>query len=88
MEIFADNLPGLPDNIRRCSKGGYWVGTAVCRYGDIFSMYDFAANKPWLRRLAATVSGDAIIVGCLGFGGDLVTYNALIYTHVQAYITK
>ena len=54
-EIFADNLPGLPDNIRKCSKGGYWVGMATCRYGDNFSVYDFTANKPWLRRLAATV---------------------------------
>ena len=30
-EVFAQNLPGLPDNIRLSSRGGYWVGLALKR---------------------------------------------------------
>ncbi|WAR19770.1 APMAP-like protein, partial [Mya arenaria] len=31
LETFNNNLPGLPDNIRRSSLGGYWVGMATVR---------------------------------------------------------
>lgn len=32
-EVFAQNLPGIPDNIRLSSNGGYWVGLAWIRTG-------------------------------------------------------
>jgi sugar lactone lactonase YvrE len=56
MEVFADNLPGLPDNIRRSGRGTYWVGLASVRHAGKFSVNDFAAPRPWLRSLAAKVS--------------------------------
>uniref|UniRef100_A0A1I7SY21 Alpha-1,3-mannosyl-glycoprotein 2-beta-N-acetylglucosaminyltransferase n=1 Tax=Caenorhabditis tropicalis TaxID=1561998 RepID=A0A1I7SY21_9PELO len=31
IEMFAFNLPGLPDNIRRSGRGTYWVGLAATR---------------------------------------------------------
>ncbi|XP_067122041.1 adipocyte plasma membrane-associated protein-like [Centruroides vittatus] len=30
-DVFVDNLPGEPDNIRPSSRGGYWVAMAVAR---------------------------------------------------------
>ena len=53
VEVFADNLPGLPDNIRRCARGGYWVGLATCRHSSSFSLLDFMASRPWTRKVAA-----------------------------------
>ncbi|XP_048392337.1 adipocyte plasma membrane-associated protein isoform X1 [Stegostoma tigrinum] len=50
-DIFFDNLPGLPDNIRPSSSGGYWVGMAVLRPNPGFSMMDFLAPRPWLKNL-------------------------------------
>jgi len=54
MSIFADNLPGLPDNIRLSSTGGYWVTFATIRRRR-FSAYDFLARRPWIRQFLAKV---------------------------------
>lgn len=57
-EIFADNLPGLPDNLRPSSRpgGGYWVALAVIRHPDMWSMWDLTSNHVWLKRIMASVS--------------------------------
>ncbi|CAH3043644.1 unnamed protein product [Pocillopora meandrina] len=56
-EVFAQNLPGFPDNIRLSSKGGYWVGIATVRtdFFDLFQLYPRAKSftakvfsLPWL----------------------------------------
>ena len=49
MELFAENLPGLPDNIRQSKSGGYWVGTAVVRHPNRPPLYDWAARMPFIR---------------------------------------
>lgn len=54
-EIFADNLPGFPDNIRPSSRAGYWVGFAVVREHGKFSFIDSLANKPWLRSIITKI---------------------------------
>ena len=54
-EVFAENLPGIPDNIRRSKSGGYWVGMALVRHPDRPKFYEFAAERPWLRRLLTKV---------------------------------
>ena len=54
LEMFADNLPGLPDNIRYAQPSGYWVGMAAVRKPS-FSMYDFMATRPWMRNAIAKV---------------------------------
>lgn len=51
-EVFADNLPGLPDNIQPASKGGYWVAFPLLRPGNPF---DFFAENAWLRRFLVPV---------------------------------
>ena len=56
LEVFADNLPGLPDNIRQSRSGGFWVGTASFRREEKFSLIDFAMTRPWLRDFTSRVS--------------------------------
>ncbi|XP_078000978.1 adipocyte plasma membrane-associated protein-like [Glandiceps talaboti] len=61
VEVFADNLPGLPDNIRSSSGGGYWVGLATIR-NPTFSLYDIMASKPWIRSLLLKVFDQETLV--------------------------
>ncbi|XP_033125000.1 adipocyte plasma membrane-associated protein-like [Anneissia japonica] len=51
---FVENLPGLPDNIRVSSNGGYWVGFSVVRKQP-FSLFDFLSDKPWVRSYISKV---------------------------------
>ncbi|KAJ8045375.1 Adipocyte plasma membrane-associated protein [Holothuria leucospilota] len=50
-EIFVDNLPGIPDNIRPSSSGGYWVGIHFThlRTGSV-PILNFLAERPMLRK--------------------------------------
>ncbi|KAK2143487.1 hypothetical protein LSH36_838g01017 [Paralvinella palmiformis] len=52
VEIFSDNLPGLPDNIRRNPSGNYWVALTVVRHpnGPVLPS-ELYAPYPSLRRL-------------------------------------
>ncbi|VDM94474.1 unnamed protein product [Onchocerca ochengi] len=49
-EIFVDNLPGFPENIRSGSNGTFWVGLASVRHSDRFSLLDFLADKVRIRK--------------------------------------
>ena len=53
VEVFSDNLPGLPDNIQPASSEGYWVAFPMLRPGNSF---DFFAENAWLRRFLVPVS--------------------------------
>ncbi|NXC44257.1 APMAP protein, partial [Penelope pileata] len=50
-DMFVENMPGLPDNIRLSSSGGYWVAMAVVRPNPGFSMLDFLSEKPWIKKM-------------------------------------
>ncbi|XP_029450366.1 adipocyte plasma membrane-associated protein [Rhinatrema bivittatum] len=50
-DMFVENMPGFPDNIRLSSSGGYWVAMAAVRLNPGFSMVDFLSQRPWLKRL-------------------------------------
>lgn len=50
-EIFAENLPGLPDNIRLSTDGTFWVAMAGVRLHQQFSFIDFLADKIVARKL-------------------------------------
>ncbi|ELU04275.1 hypothetical protein CAPTEDRAFT_171602 [Capitella teleta] len=53
-EVFIENLPVSPDNIRRSSTGGFWVAGAVCRgHHMTFNLFDWIGPKPWLRSLVS-----------------------------------
>lgn len=48
-EVFADNLPGLPDNISLdAERGLFWLALYAPRNPAL----DFMADKPWLRKIA------------------------------------
>ncbi|CAL8111727.1 unnamed protein product [Orchesella dallaii] len=49
-DIFVDNLPGLPDNIRPNGRGGYFIVLASPRIPSEFSALDVAGNWPLTRR--------------------------------------
>ncbi|XP_071480359.1 adipocyte plasma membrane-associated protein-like [Diadema antillarum] len=53
-EVFVDNLPGVPDNIRPSRRGGYWIGLAFVggRLGPL-PVFDLLAPRPHLRKIMA-----------------------------------
>ncbi|NXI36937.1 APMAP protein, partial [Galbula dea] len=50
-DMFVENMPGLPDNIRLSSSGGYWVAMSAVRPNPGFSMVDFLSEKTWIKRM-------------------------------------
>lgn len=48
-EVFADNLPGFPDNLAVDGKGRYWVAFPTLRNPQVDAMH----GKPWLKDLVA-----------------------------------
>ncbi|XP_038607055.1 adipocyte plasma membrane-associated protein [Tachyglossus aculeatus] len=50
-DMFVENMPGFPDNIRGSSSGGYWVAMSVVRLNPGFSMMDFLSQRPWIKRI-------------------------------------
>lgn len=53
LEVFADNLPGFPDNIRLNSRGGYWVPQCGTRIPGQNSLTDLLGDKPVVRKILA-----------------------------------
>ena len=66
-DLFADNLPGSPDNVRRSSDGGYWVAMGAKRS----KMIDFLHARPTMKRVIAKLvplkSVQEIAVPKIGF---------------------
>ena len=52
MDVFVENLPGLPDNISPSASGGYWVGFAIARHTP---PVEILTELPILRTLIAKV---------------------------------
>ncbi|XP_045689657.1 adipocyte plasma membrane-associated protein isoform X3 [Phyllostomus hastatus] len=50
-DLFVENLPGFPDNIRPSSSGGYWVCMATIRPTPGFSVLDFLSERPSIKRM-------------------------------------
>ncbi|XP_036911402.1 adipocyte plasma membrane-associated protein isoform X1 [Sturnira hondurensis] len=50
-DLFVENLPGFPDNIRPSSSGGYWICMATIRSNSGFSMLDFLSKRPSIKRM-------------------------------------
>ncbi|KAI8541068.1 hypothetical protein RHMOL_Rhmol08G0034400 [Rhododendron molle] len=49
VDIFIDNLPGIPDNIRHDGEGQYWIGLA----SGITVAFDLAQRYPFIRKVLA-----------------------------------
>ncbi|KAG6387676.1 hypothetical protein SASPL_152868 [Salvia splendens] len=50
VEIFIDNLPGLPDNIRYDGHGLYWIALATDS-----SFSKMLRQRPWIRKVIVTL---------------------------------
>jgi adipocyte plasma membrane-associated protein len=61
-EVFVDNLPGLPDNIRLTSTGNYWIAFASVRHETHPSLIDRLRNWPRLRALLSVCTFNMIII--------------------------
>lgn len=48
-EVFADNLPGFPDNLDVDSKGRYWIAFPTLRNLQVDALH----RRPWLKDLVA-----------------------------------
>lgn len=81
LEIFNDNIPGLPDNIRRSSYGGYWVGLAAVRKRS-FSAMDFGAPRPWIRSLFTKLFSQELLTSLIP------KYGLIIHLNERGEITK
>jgi len=55
-EIFVENLPGFPDNIRLSSSSKtLFVGLAGLRHADEFSLFDSLGEAVWIRKLSRLI---------------------------------
>ena len=61
-DVFVENLPGFPDNIRASSSGGYWVSMAAIRANPGFSMLDFLSERPYLKKVIFKVNTKTMIL--------------------------
>ena len=55
MSSFAENLPGLPDNIRMAEDGTLWVGLAGIRRAGKMSFVDLLAPYNTVRQVLVDV---------------------------------
>jgi len=53
-DLFADNLPGFPDNIKASQQGGYWIGLSSARKWP-FSFLDFVGPYPRIRSVLSKI---------------------------------
>lgn len=75
-EVFADNLPGFPDNLDVDAAGHYWVAMPALRRPSL----DFLHRHPWLKNLVARLPpwlrpgpGEYGLVVALNHEGEIVT---------------
>ncbi|KAF6773146.1 hypothetical protein AHF37_07891 [Paragonimus kellicotti] len=54
--VFADNLPGIPDNVRMSARGGYWVPVINLKGTLISTMLEYVHRIPILRRALLQVN--------------------------------
>ncbi|XP_060069012.1 adipocyte plasma membrane-associated protein-like [Ylistrum balloti] len=76
ISVFMDNLPGLPDNIRPSSRGGFWIGMAAARRGGKFSLIDYASQRPWLRTLITKLLSQEMIMRFIPKYGLVIEVSA------------
>lgn len=55
VEMFAANLPGLPDNIRSSGRGTYWVGLTATRSATHPSLLDRLGSLPGIRQFLVDI---------------------------------
>uniref|UniRef100_A0A8D0GMC4 Adipocyte plasma membrane-associated protein n=1 Tax=Sphenodon punctatus TaxID=8508 RepID=A0A8D0GMC4_SPHPU len=62
-DMFVENMPGFPDNIRLSSSGGYWVAMSAIRPNPGFSMMDFLSERPWIEIIICKLLSQETVIG-------------------------
>jgi len=66
LEVFLDNLPGFPDNIRPNDKGGYWVAIVQANTPEKGDPMDAMGRYPLIRKVVArTIHLIQSILNCI-----------------------
>ncbi|RZC55029.1 hypothetical protein C5167_013879 [Papaver somniferum] len=65
VDVFADNLPGYPDNIRYDGEGQYWIGLASGKT----LVWDVMLRYPFIRKATAMLSRFVNVPHILKDGG-------------------
>jgi len=74
-DVFAENLPLFPDNIRPSVSGGFWVAGPLTRYKEKkYNLFDFIGPRPWLRKIL-TLLPPEWLAGIWDTGSMLVELN-------------
>ena len=55
-EVFVPNLPGVPDNIRLSSRGGYWVGISIARTETTHLIEQYPRARNFLAKVTINKS--------------------------------
>lgn len=56
-DIFAENLPGFPDNLNSDGKGGFFVPLIVPIDADNPAVTQILGPFPWIRKLVSRIIG-------------------------------
>jgi len=82
-EVFLDNLPGMPDNLRRTGNGGFYVPLVAPRFKVMPVLSDVIAPYPIIRRFLAR------LICLIQMPAKLVnTYYPNIYTGTFKYMVQ
>ena len=61
-EVFAQNLPGFPDNIRLSSRGGYWVGISMTRTETTHLIKQYPRARNFLAKVTINCLSQSTVV--------------------------
>jgi sugar lactone lactonase YvrE len=85
-EYFVTNLPGLPDNIRVTNKGTYYIACAVPRIQGHWSLIDWLAPYPSIRKLILQLTPESL--GFRFFAGTMANYGIFVEVDKNGKIIK
>ena len=63
-EVFVQNLPGVPDNIRLSSRGGYWVGISMTRTETTHLIHQYPRARNFLAKVTIDCLSQSTVFQC------------------------
>ena len=58
------NLPGVPDNIRLSSQGGYWVGISMTRTETTYLIEQYPRARNFLAKVTIDCLSQSTVIQC------------------------
>ena len=58
------NLPGVPDNIRLSSRGGYWVGISMTRTETTYLIEQYPRARNFLAKVTIDCLSQSTVIQC------------------------